>query len=481
MPGVVELQLDPTRVLAQQSIVVTVELKNTGRTPLRNVNPNNKAGGPTLTLTEVASGKSTKASTPHKPGTAQFETGVKPGKSFKLTFPLNNFLKLPGPGTYELQAHYVWDDGQAVSPSARFEVVPAVPESAHIVSAFGGAAPTYSVLWVNLADAGKKKRELWLSSVATSRKPTVDRSVFLMDFAAPGCPIQSIPANEAPAAQWMVWTAEGKLHYGAHKSGMVSDAASVALDHPAAKLFAPALLNPAEKGRALPGVDVLLGEPKTDSLDCHLRVLRLSLSQPARMMVLKPLPPLGMPPWLDTAALPGGMRYTFFAQSVKGQTTLHQYSWSYARPDGITQQLAAWPGDCMAGAQWLTQEKRLVGVLLLRAGELQRYDYRFQHWALSDKGTFEAEKSVPFVAADRTRIIRAVVSINVMGQAHALIATDPTERAWSYVSAEGKLQDLPAEAQPFALPAQVLYRRMEDPTILFSRPPIGFEFARPGE
>lgn len=481
MPGTAQLNVERTKLIYQQSTVCTAELRNGGRTVLRNVNPRNHAAGPTLVLTNRDTGMVTRHHPRGKPGGVRPPADVPPGQRLEMEFMLTELVAVPEPGTYDLQAAYEWNDGagSAISPSIQLEITPSRPQYAHIVTPFGGAAPRYLAVWLNEPDPGEKKREVWLAHISTSKKPMVTRCTLLAEATQGAKPYLSVPPNAIPRAQWVGWVDAKNLTYLVHQRGSVSDLKSFKLPSPDCRIIPPLLQNPPARGKKIPGADVLLYERAPDGTDGTFFVLRLAESGCSALGA--PLVMSGPAPrWAETAYLSSDTRHTFFVVPVQGGSSLRLHRWSSTRTlAGEPKELASLNGDCIAGALWITAEDVVRGAVLTATGSRKNWTYTFHKWSMQPPDTFVPGEKIPLALPRDAGIQQAVLSVDVLGKPYALVMSDAPGNPWFYCAADGTVRSVPQAFGAVQNPAQVVFRRMEDPTILYAAAPRGFQFAKP--
>lgn len=481
MPVTAQLKLDDTKLLYQQNTGLEAELQNNTRAVLSNVNPGSQAHGPSILATDVATGVVTAHRLLRPAGAAEQPLDLAPNKKRVAEFMFTELVKLPGPGTYDLRARYEWDGGAGAveSPPVRVEILPSNPQCAHVVTAQGGAAPLYYAAWVNRNAADKGKLELWLSEIMTTGRPTIIQCTRLDDLKAPVEPVLSVPPNTSPHAQWVAWVQGNQLNYLVHQSEAASKTRTTPLPTADCRIVPPLFQTAMQRDRVIPGATVLLYERATGATEGRFIVTVLSATHEVRTD-----PPVAVPGpaplWMQSAYLVDASRYTFWIVRDPGVSVLWVSSWRNLRPPSPPKQLGAWPGNCLAADLWLTEENVVVGAVLLQAGDGKLRKYTLRTWSFRNGGFVDGREVPVTLPKPSIGVEQAVVSVSADGLPYALMQTDLPNRPWFYCGADGTAMPLPLETTGFQPPVKVLFRRTTDPTILFTLPGRGFQFARPG-
>ncbi len=474
------ISLDEHDLLYQQVAICTAELRNADKAAVRNVNPRNLGGGPTILLTNVDTGDVSRFSQPRKQGVPPQLVDLAGGAQLTREFALSDFIEFPGPGKYDLQAYYEWDGGagEATSPPVRLTLRPSNPRTAWVESTHGGAAPYYAIAWSGPRDATDTRHELYLSTISTVKRPRVIECSLLEETAGPVQPYVSVPPNAAPHVQWVAWVADSSLHYLIHQSGRVSNAMKARLPSAHCRIVPPLLQNPPKRGKNVPGASVVLYERAPEATEGHLLVLHLSANGTVRseapMVLLGPAPR-----WAETAYLSNQERYTFVATLSERKTALQVLPWSAHAGLKAPVPLADWPGRCVAGDLWLTEDDQVVGALLLESGPDTARTYAFQTWKYRHPNQFDAVGKIDLSVPTDMGLEYANVSINAAGRPYAMVRGNGKGRPWFYCDAKGSVMPMPRAAEEYQAPMQVLFRRTTDPTIMYTVAGRGFQFAKP--
>ncbi len=481
MDVTVEVKLENTKLVHQQSVDCTVVLHNKSRNVLHDICPDHSGGGPTMILTDTETGQTSRFSTPKKPGAVYRPIDLRAGDDRDYIFYLTQLVQFPGPGVYDLQAEYVWDNARnaAVSPPLRVELLPNNLEPRHIVSPTGGAAAIYFATCTQESSAKPGKQELWLANINTSKRPRVHNLISLDKVDGKIKPYLSVPANTQPIGQWIAWIENKKLAYLAHKSGKVSDINTTKLDKRDWTIVPPLLQNPPAPNEKIAGADVLLYARDLEAAVGSLEVLHISMksSSMARDSLTIPGP---MPTWWETAHVKPLRRFTFLATSTGGETHLRVTKWGAASSPKNLEDLASWPGHCIGGAIWVTPESLVVGAVVIDTEAFKKHSYAFHTWSMNAQGEFQPGSSIPINVPEGTKVRRAIVSINIGQAPFALLDAGTQSGPWYFAESDGSVKSVPVEiVSNGGVPLQVLFRREVDPTIMYLRPGWGFDFIKP--
>lgn len=492
-----KLELGATKLLYQQGTPCVTELQNSGKTTLRGVNPGNAGGSATLVLTDVKTGEATTHVVPPGRGSLLKAPELEAGDALRYEFFLPHRLKAPGPGVYELRAKYQWDTGEISSAPVRLEFRPSVPRAAHLASPCGGIASAYHAAWINHAAPDKEEFELWLSDLSTVGKPRVGDCWKLADLKRVVQPYLSVPANKPPAVQWIGWVDEQSLCYLAHRDGKATAPQTLPLPSAHCRILPPLLQNPVTPGEPVPGADVALCEAVPGAMNWQLHVVRLKpdgkAGQESFMNVA------GFPPdWAQTVSLSNNRRWTFLLVPEAGRGTLKLLEWSPAALPGVAAivspnapsftpspapvALAALEAVPLAADLCLTSKDVVHGAILAEVGEAGTGRYAFYRWSYAGTNKLTLFDPQLLLWPSNAKITRASVGVSECGAAYALLRTDEKEgeKKWFFCDADGTVAPLTGPAASLREPAQILFRRGDDPTILHTDPGRGFQFAKPG-
>ena len=481
MDVTVDIKLKEPKLVHQQSTDCTVVLTNKGRSVLHDINSDNLNAGPTIIMTDAETGQTSRFSTPKKPGGVYRPIDLRGGADRDAVFYLTQSVQFPGPGLFDLQAEYVWDNAtrSAVSPPVRVELLSNRLEPHHIVCPTGGAAATYFATCTQEIQDKPGKQELWLANINTSTRPRVHNLIRLVDVEGKIRPYLSVPANTNPVVQWVAWIDKQKLAYLARKSEKISDVGTAKLDKRTWSIVPPILQNPPRPNESIAGADVLLYARDEQAAAGSLHVMRFDLTSSSMGADTLPLPG-SMPTWWETAHAGPLRRLTFLCTATGGTTRLNLARWGATSAPKRLEDLASWPGHCLGGATWVTSDGLVVGAVVIETTMLKKHSYAFHTWNVSADGKFELGPTVPMTVPEGTKVRRAIVSVNIGQAPHALLDAGTGRGPWFYVAADGAAKTLPVDiAANGGVPRKVLFRRELDPTIMYVRPGWGFDFVKP--
>ncbi len=481
MDVTLEVKLKESQLVHQQSVECTVVLHNNSRNVLHDVNPENIGGGPTMILTDMETDQTTRFMTLKKPGAAYRPIDVSAGSTTDSVFFLTQLVQFPGPGSYELQAEYVWDNGRhtTLSPPARIELLPNNLKPHHIVSPKGGASSLYLAVCSQESQAKPGMFELWLASFTTSKRPRVHNLVRLENVKEQVKPYLSVAANTQPTVQWLAWIENQKLAYLANVPGQDSDVKKAKLDKRDWTIVPPVLQNPTGRGQQVPGADVLLYSRDPDAAAGTLQVLSVDTDGTVMGRDVLAIPGL-MPTWWETAHVKSVRRFTFLAMSSGDETKLAVAQWAALGTPKTLEELATWPGHCIGGDTWVTPDDLIVGAVVIGSGDPKKPDYAFHTWNMSPLGQVQLAPAVPIAVPEGIKLRRAIVSVNIGQDPFAILEAGTQSGPWYYAASDGSVKSVPIEiASNGGVPTKVLFRREVDPTIMYHRPGWGFDFIKP--
>lgn len=476
-----KIELEANKLLYQQTTKCTAVIDNAGNKTLNNVNPRNYDGGPTFVVTEVASGTVSKFRRERPGGQAPYQVDLPAGYDLSFEYSLTQIIRFPGPGTYDIQAHYAWDGGdmEVLSPAVRVELVPATPRTLGVASGKGGVAPIYYAAWANALDGGKSF-EVWLSEIITVPKPRVVNCFHLADVKQPVEPVVSVPPNEDAFLQWIAWLEKNKLNYVSFLDGEVDPVASTKLDSDDYRIVPPLLQGVPGRGKhATPGVDVLLLETVPGESGGAWTVAHIDGNGKGQLE--GPIDLSGARPrWAHTAYLAKQARHTFFITSEKNKSSLLTTSWSPVKPPGTAKSLTQWPAQFVAASLWWNDENEIGGAMLGAKGEGPDATYALYPWRYDASGAFKALDEVPVGWKSEHSIDVAIVRVDANGNPYALLRTDPKGPGWSFCQPNGSVVTLTGPPERLQLPAELIFGGGTDPLVMFGDPGRGFVLSPPG-
>ncbi len=473
------LKFDKTKLLFQESTSFKAELSNQSGRTISNINPDNYDGGVNLIVTNPTSGEVRKFQD-RDPNDLMpaFPINLSDGESMKKSYFLSDFFEFPGPGTYTVQAHYAWNGGtaEAVSSPVTIEVMPARPRKVHVATARGGSGPLYMVAWLNNLDPEKGKYDVWLSTIGTTGKPQLTQSTHVEDVGAVIEPVVSVPPNEPPYAQWIAWVDGKRLYYSLHRGEEAFAAESGGLDEEGYGIIPPVLQSPPSADEAVPGAAVVLHRGNPGGNGGQFCVAQISATGKPKVGQAAAYdgPALS---WGKTAYLSKGSRRTFTAAPDKAEVVLRRADWSPSKPLAKFEEAARFPGKYVAADLLLTPEDVIVGAVLIESADKV---YEFRKWTLAT-GRFMATETVSIQMPPGAGIDKAVTRVNASGSPFALILSDEKQPVWYFCAPSGEVKPLTGEVAAFELPGDIIFRRGDDPVIMFSaaRDGRGFRLARP--
>lgn len=478
MAVTVTITFDKTELVSQQSSEVTVELTNGGKTALHAVNRGHQMWTPILRVKNADTGVEQEFEQRTQAGGAPESFDLEPGQSWTYRFFLADWLQFPGPGTYEVSASYVWDDGvgEATSKPVVVTVQPAVPRMVRTVSPAGSIGGTYLSAWVNHPNKDPAARAVYLSTIDVSDKPGVCDVVKLNQVDEEVSPVVSVAANDAPFAQWVAWVAGAKLQFVLCVDDKSSGADTFKLPSENFSILPPLLENPLVQGEAAPGADVLLYESIAEPPGGVLHVLTLGGSQSPRLEKAAVLPGLA-PKWAKTAYLGDRSRFTFLVMPVENGVRLDLVSWSPGSPPQTIEPLATWGGKVLAADLVVRQSNDVLGAVLVDQGSGDRR-YKIYKWAFTAPDRFGEFDAIDVTLPVPIDVKEAVLRVNDDGAPFALLK-DAKKGEWVFCGPDGKGRSHSDPAAVLAAPLDILFRRALEPTIMYTKPGTGFLFTKP--
>ncbi len=462
-----------TKLLYQQTAFCTGRITNNGRRPLANLNPQTIAATPTLVLTDVQTG----AQTRHAKLLAQEQMtpriALQPGASRQFDFSLTDLAAIPGPGAYDAQLHYAWDGDETLSNPVRFEFAPSYPKSADLVTTKGGVAPLQFAAFAHQPDPRDAQYQVWSAQLFLAGKPRVQHCVKLGEVKQLVTPRQSTPPNVDCALRWTGWIEGGDLRLVVQRGTDGVAPFSVKLESGIARIVPPLLVN-FDKKWAPEGVDVLLQRSAGGLLVKTIDLTGKVVSE--RAIALPGLPPA----WGTTVYPPTLRRHSFFLSFEKGKQVLRHLAWpTAANTAPAAKDAAAWPSPLGFAAATLTADDSVVGVVLVHAGDPAENEFRYVTWKVQDDGVV-IDREIPIAWPDRRRgFDLAILRISAGARPFALLRA-ARDQVWHWCDASGAVTPLTGPAEKLQTPADIAFRGGDDPTILYTDPGRGFQFARPG-
>lgn len=470
------LEASQTKLLYQQTALCKGRITNNGRAPLSNLNASTVAATPVVVVTDVQSGVQTRharalGQEQHTPRVA-----LAPGATREYPFSLTAVAAVPAPGLYDVQLHYTWDGGEALSPPVRFDFAPSTPVALDLVTSKGGPAPLQHAAFLHRADPRDPGGEIWLAQLFLAGKPAVQGCLRLDAVKQLVGPRQSVPPNADCAFHWTAWISGSELRVVLQKAGAGVAPLSVPLDAPDYRIIPPLLVNVTKSGEP-EGVDALLYRAENGA--GRLVSKRILLTGKPAGDLVGPLP--GMPPsWGQTLYLASRRRHSFFLTFEQGKQVLKHAPWPVTAGAAPTAKpAAAWSSPFGVAAATLTESDTIVGAVLVHAGDPAENQYQYVTWSLAgDQVTLGRE--IPIAWPDRRRgLDMAILRVGSSGRPFALLRSS-RDQQWSWCDPEGGVAPLSGPAAALQLPADIAFRGGDDPAVLFADPGRGLQFARPG-
>ncbi len=481
MPVTATIEVDRTDLCVHDRVWCTVRIENSTRNLLSDLNPDNARSLPTILLTDVASGEIVRHARGRPLGGDEPTENLDPGKSIEARRSLQDLVPLPGPGSYDLQSHYTWGGGvgEALSPPVRLEIRPVHPRNAFTVPSRGGTSGLLYTAWVQSAEPGGDEWEVWLGAIDPDRRPKLIESVKMGEVKRPLHPVLSVPPNTNPAVQWVAWLDGDAVYFALHRNGETCEPESLSIPvERAARIIPPLLLQSSRPGEQFPGAVATLYEPDEEGTGGQFLLLYLQAAVKGgpKLKDRIPLPDLKLI-WAHTAYLSSMRRSTFLiAHAAEGGCALKVSNWSALRPPAAPADLATWDIKFVAGHVMVTRGDFARGVVLGETTTPGQPRFVLHQWAYTERGEFMSADPIPVAWPRAEGIAHAIVRINEHGAAYGLLQTDDKERMWFFCKHDGSVQQL---SVPIRLPADILFRYGDDPTIMYTDPDRGFQFAKP--
>ncbi len=476
----VTIKLSETDLLFQQSTTCTTELVNAGKTTLEDVNPKTSAASPMIVVKDLATGDVSTHFVGRNPGDPPESEELPAGESIKATLFLSDFMQFPKPGEYEVSARFefVGEGGAVESKHVKVKVSPSRPGRLNVSTANGGPGGLSLAAFLNKADPAKEEFDVWLATISTTEKPVVTNCRHIDEAKSLVVPFVSVPPNTAPYAQWVAWLGDGRLTYALHRGSDVAASESLKLKSSGYQIVPPIFQNPPIPGEAIPGGDVLLYRSAADADGGELVVAHLSTERKASLDAPVEVAAKNLA-WAKTAYLSDAKRHTFVLADEDGAAVLGHFSWSPTSSPVFMKNEAAWPAKCSAADLITTKGDAVLGVMLGESGENEGRKYAFYKWNYTASAGFNDGSKIDIALPEGVGIDHAIVRVNAGGAPYGIVRTDGKEPAWYFCEPDGALKPIHGDSHEFNLPADILFRRGDDPVIMFSSDGDGFRLIKP--
>jgi hypothetical protein len=483
------LKLGETNLLWQQTTDCRAKIENAGRETITAVNINSQRGMPTLSFTCLKSGEVTYFVQSVPLDEAMPANELLPRESLDHTFTLPGGSGFHECGSYEIRAHYVWNDGKghAESPPVRVEVIKAepCPFTLTTTASTGVSSQLFFCAWVNETPGAYT---LWLAAIRTAAKegPKFEKCIPVANLRGSVKPVLSVPANRIPCRQYMAWVDDQKLFWVSHEHGKL-ESGSLDLDRPGYELLVPLLEAPFEPEHGgSKYADALLIRAESNGWQLRQERLGDGASPGQTVNVQGPAPEWGRIAYRSDAG-----SLSFFLSRQDHKTTLLLSSWGRGKPVAVPEHLLTWSGTLLAADLGLTADDLAVGTALLDIGpdpsslsiaharlyEPNSPTYVLRSWRFSSDDQFEVLPDI-LLRWDQAwgRIEQFILRLNVHGQPYALVRS--MKKQWLMCDSSGDVSVLTGAAVTHLQgPKDILFSQGESPFILYTDSGCGFKMA----
>jgi hypothetical protein len=475
-----ELSFQQTKLIMQQSTMCSAALINTGFTPLFDINPRNVGGTPTLLVTNVQTGVTTRAASLKSAEVLPSDRrDLATGDTLRDTFFLSARMEFPEPGEYDVVAHYSWGDdaAQVESPPVRVEVLPATPQNWHIVPSAGIPGLEYLAAWVNKVQSGKKTTyQVWLAEILMYGQPVVQNMLHIADLNDAHSVFLSVPPGQPPSVNWIGWIDGSKHAYAMRRGFDVSVPDTVDLPEEDFAIVPPLLTYGPDAQSPKPVLNTLLYRP----------------GPPGQFLVARPTEgkqddrrdgPVDVrsltDPWARTAFFGDMRRLTFVILRESGACDLAISEWSGAAPPRPLRTVHTFSGRFVDADLVQLPGDRIFGATLTDGGQGLVERYKFNRWQLQRNQEFKLGESTAISLPTGRRIAFARCRVDVNGQPYALVRTDDDRSSWYLCKPNGVATYLSKLQDKLAPPVDIIFRDGSNPVLVHTADGCGFQFAQP--
>lgn len=453
MPIVATLKLEETKLLWTQTTKCYTQLANGDDQPLSQINPENRRGSATISVTNVKTGEKTFHSQPFDFNDEHISTSLKPGENLEDFFDLSDIFQFPSCGVFDLQARYECADKNVESNIVRVEVLPTKPtflatrvESGNDVF---GVWLNNGKIWLTLINTATEPRFVWSKPIATISD---EAELFL-----------SFPTKTFSARQYVAWIVGDKLHYVVSNDEQ-SQSNIIELDADDYEIVPPILENQSSAAEVL-----ML---KKSSSEWQMRVCSLSRT-PTFSSELR----IGgaAPEWFQTIYRSNGDRYTFvlMPQSREGNqyTKLAMSLWKEQVAPSKPIFLHNLQGILVAADVFLSTDDRIFGAALVK----QETKFIIQKWQLDKNDELALIEMPPLSLNEEWKIEHALLRVSGEGIPFMLIKGGP-ESNWFWLDDAGEIISLGELSSNINLPIDIIFAGNTFPQILYTDETCGFQF-----
>ncbi|APR80246.1 Hypothetical protein A7982_05593 [Minicystis rosea] len=472
------LTLEETRLLWQQSTLVSAEVSNEGRTSLPSLNAQNRRAAPTVVIVDTATGRADHFAEPAFPDGGDPIVDLQPGKQRAERFSLLDRARFAAPGLYEISVAYAWDarsDGdeeeppappRAVSPSVEVWVLPAEPRALSLEPMTGALGVTSFAAWVN-EESGAFG--LWLSTIGAVPDPRIAQTTFLGAVPGPITPILSIPPATTPHHQHVAWIAGRELFHLGHARGQVTPVRALDLGTTGYRVIPPLLEDPFE-GAAVQGAEALLVAPSAGGFEMRIAHLDAQSTLSEAVVVRCPLPR-----WAATSYRVDGARRTFFLLPTKDGVILSVSAWSRGAGPQPPWPLVEWEGEVLAVDLAVIRGNTVVGAALMTIATDEGPRHVVRRFRLTSADVIQLGPDTVIPVQEDLRIEGAILRVNSDEESFVVMKTGGDSPRWLFLGADGKIRALDGPADEMALPADIVFARWTTPVLLYKRPGFGLD------
>jgi len=473
MPLDVDLKIQRTELLYQESPFCGLTLKNSGPDTVEVANPRGRPYGVTLRIIERKTGIEVLRRKPLGRGRQPGYQPLAPGQSADVLFPLLDVAQRLVPGEYDISAIYDMKGGAtAESKALTISVAPTTPRGLTLVSGSGGAASVLYGAWVNVGEP-----------------PTATRSRFEIlrgggvagTWSIAECPLRARPVLSAPAnrtishTHWVAWMEDKTLRF-THFDGMLGalEVGSLELSVPAATLVEPLYTESVDDPSARPDGAALLVVSNPEGSRWQLQVARLT---PTAAAVTTVATAGGQRPvWIKSHTCKDRSHLATYIQPSGENVTLSAAPWPKPGGMGVEgKQLAEWRGKLLAASARLESDDVIHGAAAVLSGPQPETRLDVYGWELTPAGDFRQDDPVRVPWDMQSEIDQMIVDVDKDLRPVALVKD--TKGRWSLFRGEEKLE-LADEIATTKLPIGLAFLGMRT-VLICGKLGSGFQVVQP--
>lgn len=470
MPLNLNLMIEKTNLLFQETVNCNLTLTNSGNAPIQILHPAFNVTQPILRVVNVKSGAEKFFQLPLIPGDTEVPEKLAPGVSSGSSFDLLTRAQFPMAGDYEISAICEYD-GKTRKAESNAVKISINRTTARGLTLVGADKPAFFGTWVNLVP--EKPRLLFM-------RVDVDNGIELLADIAPGTlrtkAIVSTSINRAVApGHWVGWIEEKKfycLHYDPEQGATAVK--SVDLPGDQHELATPLFSEnaPSEPG-GRPNGSAIFCLGLRDQPNAQIQLLNLTKNgvDPGGRIAIPGEYPQGIASHITTK----NVRRLYFYQKQGENVALMQTAWpGYADPPGPPRKLGDFSGVFVAATSMMTYEDILCGVVFFLTGKDASRKLQYAYWTLPPDKPFSVADmgEVPFDM--ESGLSSATIRLNQSGHFGALLRTKGGQ--YRYFDRMRKVEDLPLPWGITPLPIELAFAKQNVPLFICAVENVGLSF-----